>query len=206
VKLGSLKKGGDLYFRLSNLKLSGQQLSTARAVFWSEGVSIDQLLPTGSVAIGGKLTSDGDVFLDVTDYSKIQGDIDLNLQSFKTPGQNLQGIIVPAINWGAIKAKISIKNGIAEIKGFQIGGPGSDVQGSIAGEIRLGRDWAGCYVNLTSFKLAFSDAFVKNPNSDTILSTLNSIDKRSPGNYSMKWNKSFAEIAQNFLFALPEKN
>jgi type II secretion system protein N len=204
MSLSSLKKGGDLYVKVSRAQMKNQMLVSANINISADDVNLEQLPLGPGETITGKLNTNSSIALDMSDLSKTQGDLDLNIQALKTPAQNLQGIIIPTINWGVLKTKISIRNAVADIRNFQIGSTGSDVQGSIAGEIRLGRDFMASFLSISSFKLAFSPAFVKNPNSDTIISMLDSIDKRSPGTYSMKWNKAVAAIAENALINLPE--
>lgn len=204
MSLSSLKKGGDLYFRLSRAQMKNQMLVSANITVSADEMNLEQLPLGPGETFLGKLSSNTSIALDMSDLSKTTGDIDISIQGLKTPAQNLQGIIIPAINWGVLKAKINIRNGVADIRNFQIGAPGSDVQGSIAGEIRLGSNMMTSFLNINSFKLSFSPAFLKNPNSDTIISTLNSIDKRTPGTYSLKWNKGIGAIAENALINLPE--
>jgi type II secretion system protein N len=198
LKATGLKKGGDLFAKFS------QNKGGTNAQFWTEEVNLEQFFTSSTDAVKGIITSDGSLSYDATDLSKSQGYVNLNLTKLKTPAQNLQGIIIPDVNFGAIKSKINIRNGGVEINSFQMGGTNSDVTGSISGDIRLGTNLMRSVLNIT-LRLELSNQFRDNPNSATIVSVFNSIDNTKPGTYAMKWATSVEGIVNNLWNALPTK-
>lgn len=198
LSASGLKKGGDLYVKVSTSK------NNQRARFELDDVALEQFALGSGQSFHGQVTANGDLDMDTSDLTKSQGQIELDIKKLKTPGQNYQGIIIPDIKFGPLKSKITIKNGVVDINSFQIGEKDSDIQGSIGGEVRLGNVFARSYLNIT-LKLQLSNAFRDNPNSATIVSLLNSIDNTSPGTYAMKWSTSIEGITTNLWNALPQK-
>jgi type II secretion system protein N len=198
LKASGLKKGGDLYARFS------QNKSGTNAKFWTEDLNLEQFFTSPGDAIKGILTSDGSLSYDAVDLSKSRGYINLNVAQLKTPAQNLQGIIIPDINFGGIKSKVNVRNGSVEVNSFQLGGNNSDITGSISGEVRLGTNLMRSVLNIT-LRLQLSNQFRDNANSATIVSVFNSIDNSKPGTYAMKWATSIEGIVNNLWNALPTK-
>jgi len=207
VYMGGMKKGGDLFLKLTHLTTKGQQLISVNSYFDADGVHLEQLgFGSGpSDTLSGVLTGDGSLSMDLTDLSKTNGSVRLNIEKLKSPGANLQGIVIPPIHFGTLQAKLGAKNGSVELGQLQWGGNDSDIQGSLTGDLRLGRDIYQSFLNLTALKLKMTDKFRDDPNSATIVSTLDSVDNRTRGTYALKWTQGIDKIAQNFLYALPEK-
>ncbi len=207
VSVKGMKKGGDLYLKLSQLQSRGQQLSSCSVSFEADGVHLDQLGLGSSPSdlLSGVVTGDGYVSLDLTDLSKTNGTVRLTIDKLRSPGANLQGIVIPPIRFGNLQAKLFAKNGNVDIGGLQWGGKESDMDGSLTGDLRLGKGLFQSYLNLTALRLKMTDQFRDDPNSATIVSTLNSVDNRTPGTYALKWTQGIDKIAENFLYSLPEK-
>jgi len=199
VNARGLKKGGDVWVKVTPGK------TNTSASFDAEAVNLEQFAFAGpNQLIRGKLQGDGSFFFDASDLAKSSGNAEFSIEKLKTPAQNLQGIVIPDVDFGTLKSKINIKNGVVEISSFQMGDAKSDIQGSIAGEVRLGKDIARSFLNIT-LKLQLSPQFMANPNSETIVSVLNSIDNSKPGTYAMKWSTSIEGITSNLWNALPKK-
>ncbi len=207
IYVGGMKKGGDLFIKLSRLEMKGQQLVSLSSYFDADGVHLEQLgFGSGpSDTLTGVATGDGSFTIDFTDLSKTSGSLRLSIEKLRSPGANLQGIVIPPIRFGTLQAKLGGKAGSMEISKLEWGGGESDMQGSLTGDLRLGRDIYQSFLNLTALKLKMTDKFRDDPNSATIVSTLNSVDNRTPGTYALKWTQGIDKIAQNFLYALPEK-
>lgn len=202
LAMRDLKKGGDLDLAFS------QKANQMSASVEADDLQLEQLrfsaLPN---AILGKLNAEGDVDVDTTDISKSTGEIELDVTNLKLPPFNIQlspayGFVIPAMKVGALKARIRIRNGLAEIATFQLGGEGSDIKGSMTGDIKLGRTLMSAAANII-IRLEFSDNIKKSSQAETLLSFLNTFKSEKTGNYAIKCVRPFAEVAACLL--LPEK-
>lgn len=202
LAMRDLKKGGDLDLAFSQ---KGSQMS---ASVEADDVQLEQLrfsaLPNSII---GKLNAEGDVDVDTTDLAKSTGEIEIDVANLKLPPFNIQlspayGFVIPAMNIGALKAKIKIKNGVAEIGTFQLGKDGSELKGSVTGDIKLGRSIMSSVANII-IRLEFSDNIKKSSQAETLLSFLNTFKSEKTGNYAIKCARPFVEAAACLL--LPEK-
>lgn len=187
-----LKKGGDLYLKFSQ---SGKQMN---ASVEADDVELEQLkFSSLAQSFVGKLNTDTDLSIDTDDLSKANGKISLDIEKLKLPMFNMSsyGFVIPSIKVGSVKSKIKIQNGVAEFSDFKIGGKDSDIQGSINGEIRLGRDILSSSSNLV-VRLQLSDALQKNPQAETLVSFLKVFRNEKTGAYAIKCSKPFVRAAE----------
>lgn len=198
MSMEGLKQGGDLYVKFSQSK------TTLDAKFDADAVALEQIsIPGMAEPFSGTLNSEGYLTYDSSDPSKGVGKIDLNAEKLRVPGANIQGFIFPAMTMGSVKGQLNLKNGIAEFTNFQIGSKDSDFGGSILGDLRLGRDFLSTFVNLT-LRLRLSQRYRQNPQSETVVSLLNTFKTATDGEYAMRWNASIMEMQSNPLSAIPQ--
>jgi type II secretion system protein N len=194
------QKGGNLYVK-------GTQTKTyIGGTINAEDLNLVQFLTAGMPEpIEGLLRASGSFGYDQNDLSKSTGDIDLEIKKLNIPGMNMQGIILPAISWDEVKAKISIKNGNLDIGVSQFGTPKSAMRGTLSGYIKLGRDMMTSYVNVV-LRIQMTDAYRNDPQSATLVSFLKTFESsKTPGEYAMKWGATLRDMGMNIMLALPTK-
>lgn len=193
--LKRLKKGGDLYIRFSQGK------SGIRASVETTRLDLSQLNSSGSAPIAtGTADVDVDLKIDNGNASFTTGNADIALTNFTLGAQNIQGIVLAEMKLGTVKGNIISKNGTASVESFQIGNPGSDLLGTMSGEIKLDPDWNNSLLSL-ALKLKLSDTYVRNPDSATITSFLNTF-KVGEREYSIRLNASVAQFSQSSILLL----
>ena len=198
LALDDLKGGGDVFARLA------QSGDTIRVRAEASKADLAQIaIPGFPEPIPGVVNMDGDLIINQADLSKSSGSLDLDITKLSIPALNLQGIILPVLNFGDVKTRISIKNGVAEILNFKIGSKGSDISGTVTGEMKLGQTIQASALNLT-LKLSLSAAYVANPQGATLVSLLESY-KNSKGEYGLRWNATIQDMMVNVAAALPQK-
>lgn len=204
VAIDGLKKGGDVYVKLSRLKMAKNgALTSANVYFDADKLDLSQV-PLGGQSLTGKLSGEVNLSMEMTDLSKTQGNLTLNIDKFSTPGASPQGFVIPPIKMGDLKSKVQVKGGTVELNNFQFGGAGSDLQGALGGEVRLGPNFFQSALNIT-MRVKVAESFAKNQDAATLITILDNFDKRAPGKeYNLRWNKSIAQISQNFLDHPPE--
>ncbi len=194
------QKGGNLFVKGSQSKnYIGGSLS-------AEDLNLAQFLSVGMPEpIDGLLRASGSFGYDQNDLSKSTGDIDLEIKKLNVPGMNMQGIILPAISWDEVKAKLSIKNGNLDIGQGQFGTPKSAMRGTLTGYIKLGRDIMSSYINVV-LRIQMTDAYRADPQSATLVSFLKTFESsKTPGEYAMKWGATVRDMGMNIMLALPTK-
>jgi len=203
IAIDGLKKGGDLFVKLSNLKQSKRGVTGASIYFSADKVDLSQF-PIGGQPLLGKLSGElvnGTFQSD--DLSKTTGNLTLNLENISTPPANAQGFSIPPIRLGDVKAKIQARNGTVELTNFQMSGTGTDLEGQLGGEIRLLNPMAQSSINIT-IRLKVSDSFAKSETGVTLITMLDNYDRRTPGKaYNLRWNQTFNEISQQFPLSGP---
>ena len=201
LAMRDLKKGGDLDVKFS------QSGSLIDASIEADEVELEQLKFSAlAQAIVGQLDADGELQMNLSDLSKASGDIELDVRKLKLPSFNIPmsvnySFVIPSMNVGVMKAKIKIRNGVAEINSLQLGGPGSDLQGSITGDVKLGKTLMSSVANVI-LRLQFSDAIKNSSQAVTMLSSLNTFKNAKTGAYAIKCSRSFQEAAACLI--LPE--
>lgn len=200
MSMKGLKKGGDLYMKFS------QTRTRTSGTVQADDVELKQLAFSGlSEPIPGKLNLDTDFTVDTSDLSKSVGTAKLDVFKLKVPPQNLQGFLLPPLNVGEIKGRLTMKNGIAEIGSFQFGSKDSDIKGSISGDMRLGQTLMASFLNLT-LKIQLSDSYRQNPQAATFVSLLESYKTSATGGeYAMKWSATLQDMTTNIVAAIPQK-
>lgn len=203
MSLKKLKKGGDLFVKMSQTK------SRMSGAVEASGVELSQVaIPGMAEPIPGKLDLDGDFSIDTTDFAKSTGSAKLDLTKLKIPAQNLQGIILPVLKVGDIKGKLTMKNGAGEINNFQIGSKDSDIKGTITGDLKMAANAMASVLSL-NIKLNLTEPFRQNPNSATFVSFLDSFRTGTPGEYNIKVSASLNEFSTNavgvLVSAIPSK-
>jgi type II secretion system protein N len=198
LTLKELKKGGDLFMKLS------QSSSEIQSDLSADEVELGQLTPPDLInAFSGILTADSSVDLNLKDPSKSTGHADIKIEKLKMGAQNVMGIIFAPTNIDNLNTKLHIRNGTVEITKFELGSPKSDISGTLAGDVRLGPTMMQDFLNLT-LRLKLSDAYRQNPQAATLVSLLSSFES-SPGSYAMKWSASLQEMSTNTFKANPQK-
>lgn len=198
LSMSDLKKGGDLYLKFSQ---NGNQVS---ADVEADDVELEQLKFSAlTQPVIGKLNADTDLDIDMGDLSKTKGKITLGLEKLRLPVFNLSmyGFVIPSIKIGSLTSKIRIQNGMAEFLDFKIGGKDSDIQGTITGDIRLGRDLLSSAANII-IRLTLSETLLKNPQAETLISFLKTFRNEKTGNYAIKCSKPFIRAAECLI--IPE--
>ncbi len=198
LALYGLKGGGDVYARLAP---SGDTFGVLAEASKANMAQIN--FPGFPEPIPGILDMDGTFSINTKDLSKTTGSLDLDIHKFLIPALNLQGIILPVLNFGDVKLKLSVRNGAVEILSFKMGSKGSDISGNITGELRLGQTIYNSSLNLT-LKLALSPSYLSNPQGATLVSLLESY-KDAKGEYGMRWNATIQDMMTNVAAALPQK-
>lgn len=187
LSMKSLKKGGDLYVKYRRLKTR-----TTVGVDASE-VSLAQLTwPGFSQPVDGMLNAEADFTMETTNLAQSTGGIELTVKQLTIPTQNLQGIILPEMKIGALKAKIIVKNGMADFSSFQIGSKESDLQGTVMGDLRLGSELRDSQLNLT-LRFQLSDRYRQLQEVQSLVLFLDSY-KSSKGGYAMRWNSRIGDL------------
>lgn len=199
LTLKELKKGGDLWVKFS------QTSSEISSDFSADQVELSQLLPPtmGGNTFSGVLTGDSTFDINSKDPSKSAGKAGIKIDKFRLGGLNMMGFVFAPTNIGQLDAKLQVRGGSVEIGTFKLGGPKSDLSGSLSGDVRLGPTMMQDYLNLT-LRLALSESYRQNPQTETLQSFLSTY-QTTPGNYSMKWAASLTEMSTNTFKALPQK-
>jgi len=199
VSLSKLKGGGDLYVRIVPSR-SAMTLRISTDAFDLKQLKV-ALFPE---PIAGKISSDVDMSVDPADLSKTTGYAMIDGKEIKIPGQNLQGIILPSVPMGVLKAAINVRNGSAEIATFTFGEKGGDFQGSLAGDFRMSQVFTSSYLTLL-LKVQLSEKYRTDPSSATLVAFLESFKSAAPGDYAMKWAASLQDMSTNVMSAIPQK-
>lgn len=195
LHMKTLKKGGELFIRFSTNKQG------LKAAVETTRLNLTQLSPSSSNPVAtGEADVDAEITVNNSNATLTTGEATIGFKNLVLSPQNLQGIILPEMKLGGVKGEVSIKGGIASIATFQIGDLNSDLQGTLSGDIKLESDWNNSLMNL-SLKLKLSDSYMKNPDSATITSFLNTF-KISDGEYSIKLNATIAQFVQSSILLL----
>ncbi|MBI1861030.1 MAG: type II secretion system protein GspN [Deltaproteobacteria bacterium] len=190
-----LKKGGDLYVRFSQSKTG------MKAAIEASQLNLVQLSPSGPNPFAtGTVDLDSDISLNTSNPSLTTGEATITFKDLTLGAQNLQGIVLSEMKLGNVKGETNIKGGVASIATFVIGDAKSDLQGNLSGDVRLDPEWNRSVLNL-ALKLHLSDSYIKNPDSATVTSFLNTF-KVSEGNYSIKLNASIEQFNQSSILLL----
>lgn len=198
MKLVGLKKGGDLYVKFSQAK---DQINTR---FDADSVNLHQFTVPGlPEPFSGILSASGSIHFDSEDPAKSNGKISLDAEKFRVPAQNMQGFIFPAMSIGSVKGLLNIRNGIAEITKLELGTKDSDLGGNASGEIRLAKNFLSTFLNIT-LRLTLSNRYRQNPQSETLVSLLNTFKTAKAGEYAMRWNITLMDMRTNPLSAIPQ--
>lgn len=204
MNLRKLKKGGDLYIDF------GQGGKKLLVILDADKVNLEQLnLPGLAEPIQGTISSDTNVTVDQADFSKSTGKIDLKGENLKTPSQMIEGMpglsfLIPGMKIGKLDGHISIKNGTVEFNNFKFGDTGSDLSGSITGELKLAQDMPRSSINFT-VRLQLANKIVQDPQAKTFVSFLEGYQTRTPGEYAMRWNAMVTELTGLTVKVLPDK-
>lgn len=195
-----LREGGDVYVKLKQGK------RTYDVVFEADGLNLAQLeFPGLSAPVQGELNSDSDIFVNLGDLNKSNGDVELNIRKLVVPSQNLQPFMVlPVIQMGTFDAKLNVKNGVAKFQQFKFGDPKSDLRGSITGQILLGKTFIDSSLDI-ALHIQISDTLKNNPNAASLVSLLNGYTTKEPNSYAMMWDATFREMTTNTFAALPKR-
>lgn len=204
MNLKNLKKGGNLYIDF------GQGGNKLLVLLEADKVNLEQLGFTGlAEPIRGLISSDSKVTIDQADLSKSTGKVELNGENLKTPAHMVEGMpglsfLIPGMQIGKLEGLVQIKNGVVEFTKFKIGDTGSDLSGSISGEMRLAQDLNRSNLNLT-LRLQLSSKILQDPQSKTFVSFLEGYQNGAPGVYAMRWNATMAELTGLTIKVLPDK-
>lgn len=190
-----LKKGGDLYVKFS------QNKNGLKAAIESSQFNLAQLTSADTSPIAtGIANIDAAIQTNNANMSMTTGYATIEFQDLKFAAQNIQGIVLSEMKLGNVKGQLTAKNGIASVDNFQIGNNNSDLQGNMTGEIKLDPDWDSSFMNL-SLKLKVSDHYIRNPDSATIASFLNTF-KIGENEYSIRLSSSMSQFAQGSILLL----
>lgn len=203
--IDGLKKGGDLYLKLTGAKFGPQGFNSGNIYYQTDDVDLSQF-PLAGMLYSGKATGYGTLFIDNNDLSKTSGSIQLDVDKFVFPAADFGGFTIPQIKLGDLKAKLNAKGGVVELQTFTFGGADADISGAFGGEIRLGQNIFQSSINIT-MKINFSDSFAASTETanQTFITILNNYDKRNPGkSYNLRWQKTIMQIVQNFFENPPE--
>lgn len=202
LKLKSLEKGGNVYIRVAQSK------AAMTAQVEATKVNLEQLkFPILPAAMNGFLSTESTLDINSSDFSKsfgfliLEGD-ELKLPTFFIQMSSAYGFSIPGMNLGDLAAKIQIRNGVVEFNEFKFGSTASDIQGSLGGDIKLGRTLEDSSINLT-LRLKLADAYKNNPQSATLVSFLKSFENSS--GYGMRCRASIRDIEERYACAIPEK-
>lgn len=196
--LTGLKEGGDLWVKVTRAG------AVVKGSIQAEKVVLKQLkfsdLPQ---PVEGTASIDGDFYFDETALNKSTIDMSVDMDGFKFPALNLQGMLFPAFNLGKVIAEIKTRNGNFEITKSQLGDLKGDFQGKLIGELRLAQMLSQCFLNLT-LKIQLSEKYRNDPNNATITSFLGGY-QMAPGDYALKWASTIGGMQSNLFNALPQK-
>lgn len=194
------QKGGNLYVKGS------QSNGFVHGRLTSEGLDLSQFFRVGiPEPIQGSMNASGSFAYDTADLAKSTGDFDLGIDKLRIPGVTAPGMLIPAILWDEVRAKLAMRNGNLEIVQAQFGTPKSDLRGTLTGHVRLGRDWPSSFVNVV-LRIQVSEAYRKAPQASTLLSFLTIYQSTTnPGEYALKWGATIQDMSTNIMSLLPTK-
>lgn len=204
MNLKKLKKGGDLYVDF------GQGGKKLFVILDAQKVNLEQLgLPGLTEPIQGLISSDTNVTVDQSDFSKSSGKISLKGENLKVPPYMVEGMpglsfLIPGMKVGKLDGQIALKNGSIDLTTFKFGEPNSDLSGSFSGEIKLAQDIQRSSINLT-VRLQLSSKILQDPQAKTFVSFLEGYQTKTPGDYAMRWNAMISELTGVTIKVLPDK-
>lgn len=198
LSLSGLKGGGDLWLKITRAG------SVTKGSIEAEKVILEQLkFPSLPEPVHGTANISGDFSFDEAAFNKSSANLDIDVKKFRYPAQNLQGFVLPEFNLATLFAQIRTRNGNIEISKSQLGEPKGDIQGRIAGELRLAQTLNQSFLNLGVY-LQLSEKYRNDPNSATVTSFLSTF-QRAPGDYGLKWAATLYDMQTNLFKALPQK-
>jgi type II secretion system protein N len=194
-----LAKGGDVFAKISPSRnqISGNASLTK--------VKLDQFaLPWFPEPLSGELTATGSFYFPGTDFAK--SDLQFNIASDKLiiPGQSMQGIILPRVEFQKVDGKITTKDGAILIEKFQFGSADSDLKGNISGSLKLGPTFGKSFLSLL-LRLQLSETYKTDPNSATLVSFLSTFQTGNSGEYALKWAAVLDDMQRNLILAIPQR-
>jgi type II secretion system protein N len=208
VKVSNLKKGGDIYTKITK---GGDSIA-----FYldAEKINLDQIaVRNGTPPLKGSLNILSDILLRQSDVSKSTGyfkidgaDLKLNQQMVTPPDPSMAAFsfIIPGMKIGKLNGNLNMKNGLLEIMQFKFGEePSSDFKGSLNGDFRFEKTLEQSPVNI-ALRLKLSQRILDNPDAKTFISFLNSY-QTSPGEYGLKWSATVQDFTNFSIKAIPEK-
>lgn len=197
VAIDELKGGGNLYVKIKKLKPSMQNVQRGYAYAELRDVNVSQFVTDSGMK--GVISGELDLDFDLMDAKKNTGSLWLKIKNLQTPPGNAQGFPIPGIKLGDVDVKTAMRNSKAEINAFKFGGGAADLTGDFTGEVEMATPLSNSSLNL-NIKIDVADAFAKSSDGVTLVTILDNFDKRQPGkSYRLRWNKSFQQIAYNFL-------
>ena len=105
----------------------------------------------GGAQASAILDADIDLKGDLNNPSSLEGDVDLSLKKILFPQQSLMGFSIPKIAISEAVLQVLLHSEKATFKTFKLGKPGSteeDLAGTVAGDIKLGKQWDTSPLNL----------------------------------------------------------
>lgn len=174
-------QGGNLFF----VNLEASQLNLEQLAF-----------PLLSRPLEGTIEAESDLRVDKSDLSKSTGKILIKADKLKTPSHLVEGpmsFAIPGLKIGKFEASINIKNGVAELTNIKLGETGSDLGGTITGDVKLGQDLMRSQINLT-VRLSLAPQIVQDPQNKTFVTFLEGYQLK-PNEYGMRWNAFISELA-----------
>ena len=139
----------------------------------------------------GILDLDADLSFNEKTLAQTDGKASIQVAKLRLPSQNLTnflGMMIPPLNLGILKGKMSVRSGTLEFSNFQLGSLDADLKGTLTGNIRLGEDLSRSDLNIT-LRLQASDKLLKNNDAKGFLAFMDSaVGTGQPGNYALVLN------------------
>lgn len=138
----------------------------------------------GGLKGNGVLSGKGDLQIDISNLSTLDGSVDLKLAQLDLDPQRLYGFNIPRISVGETVLSARAESGTVTIRKFQVGKKNSkdDLTAEVTGFMNLGQTTTSSTVNLDA-KFALSDSVKK---SFVLLDTLLAAGRQSDGSYGYK--------------------
>jgi type II secretion system protein N len=181
-------QGGSFALIQGDSKLTGSfsmKGPSVSASFDAKGLDLGK---TGALALlgvkaGGIVTGKASFSGDLSVPSTLNGDVNLSLSKVVLDPQTLVFVNIPRVAISEGKIEVTADRGKATIKSVRLGKPGSadDLQGTLSGDIMLGRNWDSSTLNAkANFKL--SEPLMK---SLILLDAFLGPGKQGDGSYSL---------------------
>lgn len=129
------------------------------------------------------LDGNGSVSGNLSDPHSLEGNLSLQLGKVSLEPQSISGFSIPKVNISDGVAEVVFDKGKATVKSFRLGKPGNpadDIQGTLAGDLALGKQWESSTLNMKA-RFSISENLMK---SFVLLDAILGGGKQPDGSYA----------------------